>query len=136
MYKFFWKVLGILSLGMAYIGVITPGIPFSVFIVFAAYCFSKGSPKMHNWLYNHKLFGPFLTNWTEHRVFPTRFKFVMIWMMMISLGIMWASNIKLVGIISTSIFMLLVAIWAWRYPGSVEEYNARKNQGKRIGWVK
>lgn len=136
MYKFLWKVLGILSLGMAYIGVITPGIPFSVFIVFAAYCFSKGSPKMHAWLYNHKLFGPFLTNWTDHRVFPQRFKFVMIWMMMISLGIMWASNIKLIGVISTAVFMALVAVWAWRYPGSVEEYNSRKRLGKRIGWLK
>jgi uncharacterized membrane protein YbaN (DUF454 family) len=136
MYKFFWKVLGILSLIMAYIGVITPGVPFSIFVVFAAYCFSKGSPSMHTWLYNHKLFGPFLTNWTEHRVFPTRFKFVMIWMMILSLGIMWASNVKLVGIMSTAIFMMLVAIWAWRYPGSVEEYNTRKSQGNRIGWLK
>lgn len=128
--------MGILSLVMAYVGVITPGVPFSIFVVFAAYCFSKGSPKMHNWLYNHKLFGLFLTNWTDHRVFPTRFKFVMIWMMMLSLGIMWVSNIKLVGIISTATFMLLVAIWAWRYPGSVKEYNTRKSQGRRIGWLK
>lgn len=91
---------------------------------------------MHAWLYNHKLFGPFLTNWTDHRVFPQRFKFVMIWMMMISLGIMWASNIKLIGLISTAVFMALVAVWAWRYPGSVEEYNSRKRLGKRIGWLK
>ena len=136
MYKWCWKVLGLLSLGMAYIGVITPGIPFSIFVVFSAYCFSKGSPAMHSWLYNHKLFGPFLTNWTDRRVFPKRFKFVMIWMMMLSLGIMWASEVKPIGIISTAVLMLLVAIWAWRYPGSNEEYYTRKKLGKRIGWFK
>lgn len=136
MYKWLWKVAGLLSLGMAYIGVITPGIPFSIFVVFAAFCFSKGSPKMHAWLYNHKLFGPFLTNWTDKKVFPQKFKFVMLWMMMLSLGIMWASNVKPIGLIYTAGMMILVAIWAWRYPSSVEEYNSRKEQGKRIGWFK
>ena len=136
MIRIFWKLLGLLSLGMAYIGVITPGIPFSIFVVFAAYCFSKGSPAMHRWLYNHKLFGPFLTNWTSKRIFPTRLKFVMCWTMMISLGIMWASGIKLVGVISTAIFMILVVIWGWRYPGSIEEYNNRITANKKIGWFK
>ena len=136
MYKIFWKILGLFSLGMAYIGVVTPGIPFSIFVIFAAYCFSKGSPKMHAWLYNHKLFGPFLTNWTKHRVFPTKLKFVMIWMMMISLGVMWASDIKLIGLFYTAIFMVLVAIWGWRYPGSVAEYNQRIKSNKKIGWLK
>jgi uncharacterized membrane protein YbaN (DUF454 family) len=45
--QFLWKVLGFLSLGMAYVGLVTPGIPYSIFVVFAAYCFAKGSPVMH-----------------------------------------------------------------------------------------
>ena len=59
MKKVLWGGLGFLSLGVAYIGVILPGIPFSIPAVFAAYCFAKSSDRMHNWLYNHKLFGPF-----------------------------------------------------------------------------
>ena len=121
---------------MAYIGVITPGIPFSIFVVFAAYCFAKGSPKMHTWLYNHKLFGPFLTNWTEKKVFPKKFKFFMIITMSTSLGIMWFTGIKPIGILSTGIFMFLVAVWAWRFPSTVEEYNYRVKNNKRIGWFK
>lgn len=91
---------------------------------------------MHAWIYNHKLFGPFLTNWTDKKVFPQRLKFVMLWMMMLSLGIMWASNVRPIGLIYTAGMMLLVAVWAWRYPSSVDEYNFRKDQGKRIGWFK
>ena len=72
--KLFWNILGFCSLGMAYIGVVTPGIPYSPFVVFAAYCFSKGSERMHKWIYNHKLFGPFLTNWNTKRVFPLKLK--------------------------------------------------------------
>lgn len=132
--RFLWKILGFISLGMAYVGLITPGIPYSIFVVFAAYCFAKGSPKMHAWLYNHKLFGPFLTNWNTKRVFPTRMKFFMLAMMSTSLIIMWFTGVKPIGILSTAVFMAVVAVWAWRWPGSVEEYENRIAQGRKIGW--
>jgi hypothetical protein len=32
--------------------------------------------------------------------------------------------------------MALVAIWAWRYPSTVEEHTERLKQGKKIGWIK
>jgi uncharacterized membrane protein YbaN (DUF454 family) len=136
MKKLFWNTLGFLSLGMAYLGVITPGLPYSIFVVFAAYCFSKGSERMHRWIYNHKLFGPFLTNWNQKRVFPTKMKFFMIGMMSLSLVLMWTGGVKTIGIISTATLMALVAIWAWRFPGSVQEYDRRKQQGEKIGWLK
>jgi len=132
--RFLWKILGFVSLGMAYVGLITPGIPYSIFVVFAAYCFAKGSPKMHAWLYNHKLFGPFLTNWNTKRVFPTKMKYFMLAMMSSSLIIMWFTGVKPIGILSTAIFMMFVAVWAWRWPGSVEEYEKRIADGRKIGW--
>lgn len=132
--KFLWKILGFASLGMAYVGLVTPGIPYSCFIVFAAYCFAKGSPVMHAWLYNHKIFGPFLTNWNEKRVFPTKMKFFMLFMMSTSLAIMYFTNVPARGIVYTGIFMLCVAVWAWRWPGSVEEHDQRIEEGRKIGW--
>jgi len=132
--RFLWKILGFISLGMAYVGLVTPGIPYSCFIVAAAYCFAKGSPKMHAWLYNHKLFGPFLTNWNTKRVFPNKMKYFMLAMMTSSLLIMWFTGVKPIGILSTGIFMLFVAVWAWRWPGSVEEHDKRIAEGKKIGW--
>ena len=131
--KFLWKILGFASLGMAYVGLVTPGIPYSCFIVFAAYCFAKGSPKMHAWLYNHKIFGPFLTNWGEKRVFPQKMKYFMLAMMTTSLIIM-SFTVPVKGVIYTGIFMFFVAVWAWRFPGSVEEHDARIAKGKKIGW--
>ena len=136
MKKLFWNALGFLSLGMAYIGVITPGVPYSIFVVFAAYCFSKGSERMHRWIYNHRLFGPFLTNWNTKRVFPQKMKYFMLFMMSTSLMIMWLTSVPVRGIIYTALFMLCVAIWAWRFPSSVEEYDRRTAAGKRIGWIK
>lgn len=128
--------LGFLSLGMAYVGVIVPGIPFSIFLVFAAYCFAKSSPRMHKWLYNHKYFGPFLTNWVEKRVFPTKGKYAMVLVMASSLAFLYFSTGNLKAFAWSGIFMALVAIWAWRFPGSVEEHTKRTKKGHKIGWIK
>ena len=133
MKKLFWNCLGFLSLALAYIGVITPGIPYSPFVVFSAYCFSKGSERMHKWLYNHKLFGPFLTNWGEKRVFPQKMKYFMLAMMTTSLIIM-SFTVPVKGVVYTGIFMVFVAVWAWRYPNSVEEHDRRIEAGKKVGW--
>ena len=135
MKKLLWTTLGFLSLGMAYLGVITPGLPYSIFVVFAAYCFSKGSERMHKWIYNHKLFGPFLTNWGEKRVFPQRMKYFMLVMMSTSLIIM-SFTVPTRGVVFTGLFMACVAIWAWRFPSSIEEWQRRKDAGEKIGWIR
>lgn len=136
MKKVLWNTLGILSLVMAYIGVITPGLPYSPFVVFAAYCFSNGSETLHRWIYKHPLFGPFLTNWTEKRVFPTKMKYLMLVTMSVSLAMMFVGNVSLRGIVYTALFMLGVAVWAWRFPGSVEEHERRIQNGLKVGWLK
>ena len=128
--------LGFLSLGMAYVGLILPGIPFSIFLVFAAYCFAKSSKRMHDWLYNHKYFGPFLTNWVQKRVFPTKGKYAMVIVMSSSLAFLWFSTGNIKAVLWSGGFMALVAIWAWRFPGSVAEHEKRTKLGKKIGWLK
>jgi uncharacterized membrane protein YbaN (DUF454 family) len=134
--KYLWMGLGFLSLGMAYVGIIVPGIPFSIFLVFAAYCFAKSSQKWHDWLYNHKYFGPFLTNWTQKKVFPTWAKYMMILVMSSSLAFLWFGTGNINAVAWSGGFMALVAVWAWRYPGSVEEQERRLAAGKKIAWLK
>ena len=136
MKKVFWYIAGMLSLGVAYIGLVTPGIPFSMFLVMAAFCFSKSSERMHNWIYNHKIFGPFLTNWKDKRIFPKKMKYVMVLMMASTLVLTFVFTGNLTAILYSGIFMALVAIWAWKYPSSIEEYNYRKENGKKIAWLR
>ena len=134
--KYLWMALGFLSLGMAYIGVVVPGIPFSIFLVFAAYCFAKSSPRMHAWIYNHKYFGPFLTNWTEKKVFPQKMKYMMVVVMSSSAALLWFTTGNIKATLWSAGFMALVAVWAWRFPGSVKDYNERMAHGKKIGWIR
>ena len=132
--KFLYFTLGCFCIAMAYVGVVTPGIPYSPFVVAAAFCFARSSERAHRWIMTHKIFGPFLTNWSTKRVFPQKMKYLMIAMMSLSLTLMMLGTVPLRGVVYTGIFMLLVAVWAWRYPSSVEEHDLRVEQGKKIGW--
>ncbi len=135
MKKGIFFVLGWICLIMAYIGLVTPGIPFSIFLVGAAYCFARSSKRMENWIYNHKHFGPFLLNWEKKRVFPQRAKYAMILVMTSSVIIM-SFFVPIKGVIYSAAFMALVAVWAWRYPSTVEEWQRRKDNNEKIGWFK
>ena len=79
--RYLYLTLGFVCVGLAYIGFVTPGIPFSIFLVIAAWAFAKSSKRMEAWLYNHPWFGAFLTNWVNKRVFPQKGKYAMILVM-------------------------------------------------------
>ena len=91
---------------------------------------------MHNYIYNHRLFGPFLIGWQEKRIFPTKFKCIMLLTMTTSCAILWFSTENIKAILSIGVIMILVAIWAWRYPGSEAIYQQRIAAGKRVAWLR
>lgn len=134
--KAFWFTLGMLFLGIAYIGVVTPGIPWSTPTVIAAFCFAKSSKRWHDWIMNHRLFGPFLVNWQQKRVFPLAGKWAMFITMDISLIILWFTTKNVVLVMGIGALMALCALWAFRYPSSVEEYERRRQAGNPIGWLR
>ena len=55
----------ILCLIMGVIGIIVPGLPTTVFILMAGWAAARSSPRLHAWLWNHRLFGPMLQDWTH-----------------------------------------------------------------------
>jgi uncharacterized protein len=135
MKKWLWRALGLLFVGFAYIGAITPGIPTTFFALLAAWAFSKSSPKWDRWLHEHKIFGKYLTNWEQKRIYPNRGRIMMVVVMSISLVSMYFTvPLRVVGY---ALFTFsLIVIWAFRYPGSEAEYDKRVKEGKRIGWLK
>tara|TARA_B100000902_G_scaffold399974_1_gene474179 strand:+ start:10969 stop:11454 length:486 start_codon:yes stop_codon:yes gene_type:complete len=59
--------VAVLSLALGYIGIIIPGLPTTVFILIAAWAFSKCSTRFTYWIEGHKLFGPMILNWQKYR---------------------------------------------------------------------
>ena len=70
---------------LAAIGVLLPVMPTTPFLLLALWGFSNCSPRFHDWLYNHKLFGPTLQRWHKYHVISVYAKTLSISMMSISL---------------------------------------------------
>jgi uncharacterized membrane protein YbaN (DUF454 family) len=75
---------GWLCVALGTIGVVTPGLPTTVFIIMAAWAFARSSRRFHDWLFNHRLFGLTLINWERNRVIPAKAKVMAVSMMSLS----------------------------------------------------
>ena len=73
-------------LGM--IGALLPGMPTTVFLIIALWAFTRSSPRLRAWLYNHPRFGAALQAWDRHRVIPPQAKCLAVSTMTVSLTIL------------------------------------------------
>ena len=73
-----------LNVFLGIIGILIPGMPTTVFLIIAAWAFSKCSERFHNWLWNHPRFGNSIQSWHNHRVIPKNAKILASSMMLIS----------------------------------------------------
>lgn len=67
---------GTVSLVLGLIGVVLPGLPTTPFILLSAACYAKASPRLHHWLTHHRLLGPMVRDWEQHRNLTRRTKTV------------------------------------------------------------
>ena len=56
--------------------------------------------------------------------------------MVVSYTVLLFTIHKPAALIGIGCFMAFWLVWAWRFPGSEEEWQRRKNEGKKIGWRK
>tara|TARA_R110000796_G_C14386042_1_gene415846 strand:+ start:258 stop:731 length:474 start_codon:yes stop_codon:yes gene_type:complete len=132
----FWFTLGIILVGVAYLGVILPGLPWSTPILGATFCFAKSSPRFHAWIMNHPRFGPFIKEWSKYRVYPTPAKYLMVAVMSTSLVVFFFTLANVKATIYMAITFALIIVWATRYPGTKAEAQRRIDAGEKIGWLK
>lgn len=58
---------GWFAVALGAVGVILPVLPTTPFMLLAAACFAKTSPRFHRWLLNNRVFGPLIENWEQGR---------------------------------------------------------------------
>lgn len=62
--------LGILALLLAVAGIFLPMLPTTPFVLLAAACFARGSEFLHDKMLAHRIAGPIIREWHEHRSMP------------------------------------------------------------------
>lgn len=94
--KALYGFAGGVSLLLGMIGIFLPGLPTTPFVLLAAACFAKASPRVHQWMLRHQLLGPMLRNWEEHRSLTRRTKSIAIISMVLMLSIsIWSFSGRL-----------------------------------------
>lgn len=78
---------GGISLGLGLLGVILPGLPTTPFVLLAAACFAKASPRLHQRIVSNPLLGPMVRDWEAHRSLPVKIKLIAIGSMTLMVGL-------------------------------------------------
>lgn len=66
--------LGFLSVALGLIGIPTPGLPTTPFLLLAMFFFGKGSPRVQQWFMTTKLYHKYLKNYSEKKGMTMRQK--------------------------------------------------------------
>lgn len=82
-----WLALGGMFLGLGLLGIVLPVLPTTPFLLLAAGCFARSSPRLHGWLLGHRLFGPPIRNWEKNGAISRRSKWLAVVSMVAVLGL-------------------------------------------------
>ena len=66
----FYLALGLAFVALGFIGAFLPVLPTTPFLILAAACFARSSPRLEAWLLDHPRFGPALRAWRERGAIP------------------------------------------------------------------
>jgi uncharacterized protein len=69
-----WLVAGVLLAGLGLIGAVVPLLPTTIFLILAAGCFARSSPRLEARILNHPQFGPLVQDWRDRGAIPLRGK--------------------------------------------------------------
>lgn len=105
--------LGWVSVVLGLIGLLLPVMPTTPFLLLAAACFLRSSPRFYRWLINHRLLGPYLRYYLSGMGIPRRVKrrvIFVLWVMMLTSALLivpwrWLSALLLLIALAVSIYI-------------------------------
>jgi uncharacterized membrane protein YbaN (DUF454 family) len=103
--KIIYITLGTIFVGLGAIGAVVPLMPTTVFLLLAAFFYSRSSDRFHSWLLHNRVFGEYLRNYQEGRGMTAKHKMRAIIVLWATIGLsMW-----LVPSVTARVVLALVA---------------------------
>ena len=89
--------IGLVSTGLAVLGIFLPLLPTVPLLLLAAACFARSSERFHSWLLQHPHLGPMIRGYLEGQGIPLRSK-------ILTIALLWFT-------ISVSVLLLTTPLW-------------------------
>jgi len=82
-----WLIAGTICVVLGAIGIVLPILPTTPFLLAAAACYYKSSPRMHKWLLTNKWFGEYIRNYQEGKGLTIKTKIMALTVLWITIGL-------------------------------------------------
>ena len=102
--------IGWLSVALGGIGVVVPGLPTTGFMVFAASCFAKSSPRFEQWILDLPKIGPHVRAYRNGEGMPKKAKIMALTMMTVAVA--FAAGIA-VDVLWVRIVIVVAGLIGW-----------------------
>lgn len=106
--RWIWLLTGSLSVVLGVVGAFLPLLPTTPFMLLAAYCFAKSSPRAHTWLLNNPWFGQQIRDYYAGKGISIRTKLIAVAMVTISMVYVLATADAL--LVKLTMFAVWVAV--------------------------
>ena len=114
-------VIGVLSVGLAALGALVPGLPTTIFVIIASYCFTRSCPWLEQRLLRNRLFARSMSYVDGEREMTPRVRLtiscIIIGFSSVSAGILMATGAAtplVLGIIAILAILGVVAVSLWK----------------------
>jgi uncharacterized membrane protein YbaN (DUF454 family) len=111
--RYLLQGVGWLSVVLGVIGIFLPVLPTTPFLLLAAACFARSSPRFYHWLVDHPRLGPWIRGYLDGEGIPLKGKVYAIGLMWVSIGfscwlvpMIWARGLMVVSAVLVSVFIL------------------------------
>lgn len=73
-------ILGFISMGIGIIGIVTPILPTTPFLLLASFFFAKGSKRFHDWFISTKIYKKYLESFVKSKAMTLKNKFTILFL--------------------------------------------------------
>lgn len=113
--RYLYISAGFISLALGIIGVVTPVLPTTPFILLSGYCFARGSERFHNWIMGHKYFGPMIRAFRDEKRIPLKAKVFATVMIVVTMTATALVVKKVFAIAAMASVGVAVVIYIWTF---------------------
>lgn len=109
--KVLFNIVGSIALALAIIGIFLPLLPTTPFLLLASACYLRGSVRMHRWLSDNRLLGPYIKAMENRSGIPRSTKVLV-------LILLWASmsySIYIVPLFPIKVLLALIGLGVSAY---------------------